>query len=632
MNTLKAKQWQNIFHLARRVFGIGRIHEQLIQFQARQKPQSTIGLAVRLGTAITVGFVIFSPAIAAMQETPRAPTREQLQPPEILDQSIETRDSLDSRDTVEYSHCPLAGPDFASVMFTLREVNLRYTGPIDTSHLDKIWLPHVGAKLPIAIICEIRDRLATRLRAQGYLAAVRIPEQTIANGIISFDILAAKLARIQVRGAANISREVLARYLAKLQEKPLFDTKDAERYLLLAREIPGLDARLTLRPSKVAGEVIGEIRLTHVKLLFNSNNQNFGTRSVGRLGRASRVRIHGLTGLGDQTSIAFYSTSDFKEQLLLELGHEFRIGGEGLRIGGRYTRAWTRPDITGLPVRSNTMIANLDVSYPVTLRQNHRLTVSAGLNVIEQDIYLGTTLINRDQLRVISARTDALWIDPDSIANLGGYNSAEPQWIISGFVEARKGLDIFGASDACNLSSNACLTGTQTPLSRLDANPQAFVLRSNILAEWRAAPAIALSTHWRGQWARDPLPAYEEFSAGNFTIGRGYDPGTIVGENGVALSAEIRYHSLIPKNRRRFAFQPFAFFDAAYVWNKSSILVASSAQRLYSVGGGLRVVYGDRGQLNATLAIPLSKGPLQEKRGGVRLLVSLTTQLGLGKR
>ena len=62
----------------------------------------------------------------------------------------------------------------------------------------------------------------------------------------------------QVRGDAGNNERLLQRYLSKLDDQPVFNIVDAERYLLLARDIPGMDARLTLRPGSVPGEVVGE--------------------------------------------------------------------------------------------------------------------------------------------------------------------------------------------------------------------------------------------------------------------------------------------------------------------------------------------------------------------------------------
>src|SRR5690606_19962866 len=187
---------------------------------------------------------------------------------------------------------------------------------------------------------------------------------------------------------------------------------DAERYLLLARDIPGMDARLTLRPGANPGEVVGEVRVARTPVMFDANIQNFGSRDVGRLGGVARVRVAGLTGMGDLTTASIYSTADFKEQQVVQLAHEFRVGGDGLRLGGSYTYAWTRPDVAGLPIKSNTQIVSLFASYPVALAQAHRLTLSGGLDLIDQDIGFGGVPLNRDRLRVFNLRTDAAWIYP----------------------------------------------------------------------------------------------------------------------------------------------------------------------------------------------------------------------------
>src|SRR3546814_16009744 len=65
-----------------------------------------------------------------------------------------------------------------------------------------------------------------------------------------------------VRGDAGANEGLLQRYLSRLDDAPVFNINDAERYLLLARDIPGIDARLPLRPGTNAGEVVGEVEVT----------------------------------------------------------------------------------------------------------------------------------------------------------------------------------------------------------------------------------------------------------------------------------------------------------------------------------------------------------------------------------
>jgi len=575
---------------------------------------------------------VATPATALAQATPQIPTREEIQQPTLAPLTPPNEQVVSADDGIERAPCPLANPEFANVRITLRGVEFSSVEGIDNAMLASSWSDKVGQDLPISVVCDIRDRAATMLRSKGYLAAVRVPPQTIDDGIVRLDILAARMSRIEVRGDAGANEPLLQRYLSRLDDQPVFNIIDAERYLLLARDIPGMDARLTLRPGSAPGEVVGEVTVARTPVLFDFNAQNFGSRDVGRWGGVARVRFAGLTGMGDLTTASFYSTPDFDEQQVVQLAHEFRVGGEGLRFGASYTYAWTRPDIAAFPIKSKTQIASLFASYPVTLTQARRLTIGGGLDLIDQEIGLGGVPINRDRLRVFNLRGDASWIDPSSVAGRAGFSPSEPRWAVSTSLEARQGVNFLGASNDCGPGGVTCFLPGAVPLTRVEGKPDAFLLRANALAEWRPHKLFTLSAAPRAQWASDPLLAYEEFSGGNFTVGRGFDPGTIIGDSGVGVALEARYGSFVPANTKAFAVQPFAFFDAAWVWNKDTAFNGINPQKLYSAGGGMRIAYGDVARLDVTVAVPLNRGGFLAQKPDPRLLVSLTTQFGVKAR
>jgi hemolysin activation/secretion protein len=597
---------------------------------ARVRPKRVALRRNFVGSAALIAVAM--PAAALAQATPQIPTREEIQQPTLAPLTPPNEQVVSADDGIERAPCPLANPEFANVRITLRGVEFSSVEGIDNATLASSWSDRVGQDLPISVVCDIRDRAATTLRARGYLAAVRVPPQTIDDGIVRLDILAARMSRIEVRGDAGRSERLLQRYLSRLDDQPVFNVIDAERYLLLARDIPGLDARLTLRPGSVPGEVVGEVLVARTPFVFDTNIQNFGSRDVGRWGGVARVRFAGLTGMGDLTTASFYSTPDFDEQQVVQLAHEFRVGGEGLRLGASYTYAWTRPDIAAFPIKSKTQIASLFAAYPVTLTQAHRLTIGGGLDLIDQDIGLGGVPINRDRLRVFNLRADSSWIDPGSIAGRSGFSPSEPRWAVSTALEARQGVSFLGASNDCGAGGVTCFLPGAVPLTRVDGKPDAFLVRANALAEWRPHKLFTLSAAPRAQWASDPLLAYEEFSGGNFTIGRGFDPGTIIGDSGVGVALEARYGSFVPANTKAFALQPFAFFDAAWVWNKDAAFNGLNPQKLFSAGAGVRVAYGDVARLDVTMAMPLNRGGFLAQKPDPRLLVSLTTQFGVKAR
>lgn len=595
--------------------------------------RAIVQTTIRSALACSTGLIALSvPATAFAQVSPQIPTREQIQQPTLAPVTPPNEQVVTADDTIERAPCPLANPEFANVRFTLRSVEFSSVEGIDPATLAPSWSDRVGQELPISAVCDIRDRAATMLRSRGYLAAVRVPAQTIGDGVVRLDILSARMARIEVRGDAGANEGLLQRYLSRLDDEPVFNIVDAERYLLLARDIPGMDARLTLRPGGAPGEVVGEVTVSRTPILFDVSAQNFGSHDVGRWSGVARVRFAGLTGMGDLTTASFYSTPDFDEQNVVQLAHEFRVGGEGLRLGASYTYAWTRPDIAGLSIKSKTQIASLFASYPAVLTQAERITLGGGLDFIDQDIGLGGIPINRDRLRVLNLRADASWIDPSSISGRGGYSPSEPRWSYATSFEARQGVNFLGASDDCGPGGTACFLPGAVPLTRIEGKPDAFLVRASAQAEWRPHKRFTLAAAPRAQWASAPLLAYEEFSGGNFTVGRGFDPGTVIGDSGVAVALEARYGSFVPANTRSFAFQPFAFFDAAWVWNEDSAFDGLDPQKLFSAGGGMRVAYGDVGRFDVTLAVPLNRGGFLTEKPDPRLLVSLTTQFGVRAR
>jgi hemolysin activation/secretion protein len=152
------------------------------------------------------------------------------------------------------------------------------------------------------------------------------------------------------------------------------------------------------------------------------------------------------------------------------------------------------------------------------------------------------------------------------------------------------------------------------------------VLRWTGYGEYRPMPKLTLALGLRAQYAWKPLFSFEEFSAGNYTVGRGYDPGALLGDKGFGSQAEIRYGSRIPVSAKRPGIEGYAFWDHALVRNRDNTVVVAGREHLNSIGAGARVNW-DRFILDAALAIPLTRiGPLN-KRPDPRVLVSLTTRL-----
>lgn len=570
-----------------------------------------------LGRLILVATAAVSTAavsVSAQNAPVSPPTREEIQRP--VEPSKERDSRLEMEGGIERSPCPLADPEFADITIELASVTFNNLEGATDAEMAAAYSGYLGHEQPVAVICEIRDSAATILRDKGYLAAVQVPTQRIEEGNVVFEVLYARVTAIRVRGQTGNSEELIGGYLNHLQNDPIFNRKTAERYLLLARDLPGYDVRLSLRPAGTGpGELIGEVTVLRTPVEVDFNIQNLAGKDTGRWGGQLRAQFNDITGLGDTTSMAYFATSDFEEQHILQGSHEFRIGDDGFSTGINITQAWTRPALGDVPagtppIKAETFFATLYGSYPIIRSQAENLSIAGGLDFIDQNVDFGVPIV-RDRATVVFIRSSFDLLDT-------AYGNA-PQWRVSGSFEWRRGLDIFAAVAGCG---GNCLG--RIPTSRADGDPTASVFRASMQLESALSPDYALVSRPRVQYAFDPLLSFEEFSTGNYTVGRGYDPGTIIGDDGIGVQTELRYGPT-RFGAQNISLQPYVFFDWAMVWNKD-IPAVTDPQKLASFGTGLRASLSNRFRLDAALAFPARTIGTQGD-GDVRFLLTLTTRL-----
>ena len=562
------------------------------------------------------------PGAALAQSTPpppppqSLPDREQVELPAPDPEQQRPRIRVDARDAVQTAPCPLERYDIkvAITNVAFSGVNGAELAPEIRQLLASV-TPPGGGEQPIAVVCEIRDRATAALRREGYVASVQIPPQTVETGTLRLEVITARIVEIRVRGDAAPYRGTLTARTEQLKSLNPLNERDAERILLLAGDVPGLDVQLALRPAGTApGEVIGDLTVVYRPYSILANVQNYGSRQLGRETAYVRGEVYGLTGAADVTYLGASTTLDFEEQQVVQVGHIAGIGSRGLTLGGSFIYAWSRPELGLLDIRSESLIAGLEVAAPLYRSLNHNLRLSGGLELIEQRtrVFSGGegAPLNRDKLRVAYLRGDASWREPifwggdGATVNLGA--------------EFRKGLDIFDATERGEISPSGF-----TP-SRFEGNPTALVFRGELDATIGVGPIFSLHGAARYQWTDDPLLNFEEYSIGNLTIGRGYDPGANSADRALALRIEPRA-KLYSSPRGRVDL--FAFYDAVRITNLDPN-TAETGRWLDSWGGGVRGIIPGIAYLEAMYARPEDKALLvpNARRAPDRFLISLTMQ------
>lgn len=558
--------------------------------------------------------LLASVSVPAIAQQNGLPTRQQIELPD----RVTPPTAIDVRISDEASSAVLCPFDRADLTVRLDEV--RFVG-VNNAPLP----PEIGQLLagivpstqerPISQLCELRDAAAARLSAAGYIAAVSIPPQEISRDarIATLAVIPARLVGVEVIGDAGGYAKSLAARGERLKAIYSLRSGDVERELMLASDAPGLDVRMTLvSAGAVPGEVIGRIEVSKRDFEIVANVQNYGSRAIGREIASVRAEFYGLTGLSDVTFVGASSTGDFQEQWTLQGGHYFSLD-RGFTFGGSVVYAESRPGIGAIDLRANSLLAAIEAYAPVVRTVATRITFGGGLELINQESNVcggGISVpLTRDQLRVAFLKMDG--------THRKLRRDGSEAFSLDGTLQLRQGLDILGASERGGAD------GPYFP-SNLEGDPTALVVRGGLSARTQQGN-FALLARVEGQYSASPLLGFEEYAVGNFTIGRGYDPATTLGDS--AFGARLQPSLFLRAGEG--IFEPYLFADAVRIWNEDSI-TAENGRTLVSAGLGARVYIANRYVFDAGWARPFDKAlniPGAE-RAPDRLLVSLTASFG----
>lgn len=502
--------------------------------------------------------------------------------------------------------CPLETSD---LQVTLNSVTFKGATAVGPDALRAAYADYIGKPQPVSVICAIRDRAARIVFDSGVLARVEIPEQRIAGGALVLEVIEAHVVNVRVRGDVGETQAVIERYAEKLRGMKPFDMARAQRYLLLASDVPGVRVRAAVRPSTSAERGAVDIDLTVAKAGPEAfaNIQNTGSKQVGRWGGLVRGEIAGYTQFGESTSLTAFHTLDSNEQWLVQIAETARFGGEGLVGRGSLTYGESRPGdfLKPLGLKSRSVVANLEAAYPFIRSRNQNLNLAGGLDVIDQKTRVGGGVLSHDQLRVAYVRAD------------GDYRTevAQRPVLFSGSFGVRKGLSVLGGSEKGDAD-----------LTRAVGNPDAWTLRAQGGVDVAVTDRLTGMIRGQAQYSGSSLLPYEQISLGGLTVGRGYDPAALLGDKGISAAAELRYGPL--QLHPNVVAAPYGFFDAGYVASNNALVSGVQKDRtLKSVGAGVVFRLFNRANLEVTYAHPIDATRTGGRRPGDRVLIQLTTSL-----
>lgn len=463
--------------------------------------------------------------------------------------------------------------------------------------------PLIGKSVSIEGLRNLATAMETRFREAGYpYARVILPPQKVEGGLVTFTVIEGWIDGVTVLGPSSPEKTQTEVRLRPLDKTGPVEVREIERTVALLQRVPGLKSHVAIArggSGPGAMKLVADAAKEEPNYLLNI--QNSGSRSLGREGATFFASVPGAAPLGDEFQFAAYNTFDYEEQMSLQAVYERGLTLDGLtaRLAATYAEATPSGPVATLGLASESVTADASASYPIYLRRKTSLDLTAGFAYADftGELFSGTVPFSDD-------RTRSAYVSLDGKTRLGG-------WTLDGGALFKRGLDVLDASKAGDAN-----------LARPEAEPETLISMGHLAVESPRIYGIQARMRAEGQYAVHPLMAVDEFSFGNYTIVRGYDPGAAAGDSAIAAAFDISGFQQTFWNQRVSA-ELTGFYDLGKYWNQDS--TGTEERSIASIGGGVRVTLTGYLRADVTYAVPLN-APLGQGEGrpDPRVLFSIT--------
>lgn len=448
-----------------------------------------------------------------------------------------------------------------------------------------LFAEQVGQTVSLADIFTIANEATSIYRGDGYiLSRVVVPAQDIINGTVTLQAIEGYVDTVIVDGEVAGDVGTIQAYGEKIKQSMPLNAADLERYLLLAGDLAGADARGVLGPSPTTpGASQLTIVMDHKPVDGFVAADNRGSRFVGEYIGTAGIGLNSLLGFYEEFNITVATASQFSELAYGEFAATLPVGSEGTTVQARTSYSFSEPGDILKPadVDSRSIRASLEGNHPLIRSRTENLFINGRFEWNRFEATAAGLPLSEDDVRVIRLTGTYDFVD-----DLLGVNLVRGQ--------LSQGLPWLGATGSDDVNK-----------SRAEGSATFTKLNIDLQRLQRIAPGLNVLVAASGQVSNTALLASEEFGVGGANFGRGYNGSEIIGDHGVAGKVELQYgRSLDDYLGFVNSYQVYSFWDTGIVWNTEQPAGATNgaSDTLNSVGAGLRMNVLDAVSVNLEVA------------------------------
>jgi hemolysin activation/secretion protein len=441
--------------------------------------------------------------------------------------------------------------------FTLREVRLEGT-TLPPNVVAAATQRFIGQQVDAAGLQRITDAVAAAYENSDIaLYTIAAPDQTFDDGVLVLRATEYSLEAVDISGDRGDTGLVRAYAEKLIAERPL-SKHSLQRYVSLIRDIPGATPNVQL----VQGGAPNTNRLTvdlqqkRMQLGFSINNT--GSQLLGRYQFQADASFYGLLREGEQTRFTYGTSPDFKRFQYYAFSETQPVGSEGTQVQLNAGLLQTQPKGTGID--GEAAVIQFTASHPLIRSYDENLYVSGGIDGLNsENAVLGQSIAN-ERVRTLRAAASYTKTNPRNAFGLSGTLSF--------------GLDGLGARE----------------LIPQIAVPDFFKINGQAGYNRQLWDSWFVRLRANGQYSADRVPTSELFAVGGGDFGRTFPAAAIVGDSGLAGTAELAYR--VPSLPAFFQnSEVYVFTEHDRTWYRRRFI---SEQRfdLSSIGLGTRIALG----------------------------------------
>lgn len=280
------------------------------------------------------------------------------------------------------------------IRFQLHNIEVRGATVYSPAELQAVFNSRYGTVVSLAEIYALAGEIQRRYRDAGYfLSQVIVPPQRIVGGRMYVEVLEGYIDSVVIEGTVGPVEGLISDYLERVTAERPLRLSTLERGLLLANDLPGIEAKGVLRASEATvgasqlAVIVGRKRFDGLVLLDNIGSTFTGKWEVAvRAGANSFTRFGesiGITGLISDPGENF--EGDRKNQRVGMLTGSLRIGDRGTYLSGFLSYGDSNPGdiLSEFDYESTKLLANLRVVHPIIRTRSHNLFVEGGFDFID---------------------------------------------------------------------------------------------------------------------------------------------------------------------------------------------------------------------------------------------------------